>query len=111
MSSASHPVFDLTGRTGLKSLAALFEVSTVVLSTDTGPMHLAAAAGVPVVALFGPTAPWRTGPFGVSHKVIRLGLSCSPCFRRSCPEPMCMTGIDTSDVVAAVVSAVKDRQK
>ncbi|MDA8162429.1 MAG: glycosyltransferase family 9 protein, partial [Desulfobacteraceae bacterium] len=42
MSSASHPVFDLTGRTGLKSLAALFEVSTVVLSTDTGPMHLAA---------------------------------------------------------------------
>ncbi len=100
--SAKHPVVDLTGQTDLKTLAALYQRAGAVVSTDTGPMHLAAAAGAPLVALFGPTAPWRTGPFSKRQEVIRLGLGCSPCFRRHCPDPKCMMDILSEQVVEAV---------
>jgi lipopolysaccharide heptosyltransferase I len=99
---AKHPVIDFTGLTSLKTLAALYQRARAVVSTDTGPMHLAAASGAPVVALFGPTAPWRTGPFGSVKQVIRLGLSCSPCFKRQCPDPKCMTNISSEQVIEAV---------
>lgn len=100
-------VIRLDGRTALKVLAAVYRSATVVVSTDTGPMHLAAAVGRPVVALFGPTAPWRTGPYGEGHVVIRAGVSCSPCFSKSCKtkefEPMaCMNRITAEQVVEAV---------
>jgi lipopolysaccharide heptosyltransferase II len=78
------PVLRLDGRTNLRTLAAVYRRAKVVITTDTGPMHLAAAVGTPVVALFGPTAPWRTGPYGERHVIITAGLSCSPCFRRTC---------------------------
>lgn len=97
-----HSVIDLTGLTSLRTLAALYRRAEVVVSTDTGPMHLAAAAGAPVVALFGPTAPWRTGPFGKKQQVIRLELQCSPCFKRHCPEPKCMVDISPEQVIKAV---------
>jgi len=100
--SARHPVIDLTGRTRLRTLAALYQRAGAVVSTDTGPMHLAAAAGAPLVALFGPTAPWRTGPFGRKQQVIRLGLSCSPCFKRHCHDPKCMMDISPEQVIEAV---------
>lgn len=97
----------LDGRTPLKVLAAVYRRARVVLSTDTGPMHLAAAMGTPVVALFGPTAPWRTGPYGTEHAVLRLELECSPCFRRQCEttlyEPRaCMLRLSVDEVVEAV---------
>ncbi|MDD3581223.1 MAG: lipopolysaccharide heptosyltransferase II [Desulfobacca sp.] len=93
---------DLSGHTSLLELARLYQQADLAVTTDTGPMHLAAALGTPVVALFGPTAPWRTGPFGDGHKVVRLGLACSPCFRRRCPNPECMTGIEVEGVLRAV---------
>jgi heptosyltransferase I len=100
-------VIRLDGRTSLKVLAAVYRAASVVVSTDTGPMHLAAAVGTPVVALFGPTAPWRTGPYGEGHVVLRAGVSCSPCFGKSCKtaelEPMaCMNRITVEHVVEAV---------
>jgi len=100
-------VMRLDGRTTLKVLAAVYRSASVVVSTDTGPMHLAAAVGTPVVALFGPTAPWRTGPYGEGHVVLRAEVSCSPCFGRSCKttelEPMaCMNRITVEQVVDAV---------
>ena len=64
-------------------------------------MHLAAALGTPVAALFGPTAPWRTGPFGDGHQVVRLGLPCSPCFKRQCPSPRCLNDLFPAMVEAA----------
>ncbi len=105
----AHPAIRLDGRTSLKTLAGVYRLATVLLSTDTGPMHLAAAVGTPVVALFGPTAPWRTGPYGSEHLVLRVGLDCSPCFRRRCltahhEEMACMRRISVDQVVAAVVS-------
>jgi len=94
----------LAGKTSLKQLAALYEKTAFVISTDTGPMHLAAAVGTPVIALFGPTAPWRTGPFGAGHEVIRTGVKCSPCFKRQCRlgDCICMKQIQVEDVLSAV---------
>ena len=84
---------DLTGRTSLKELAALLTLANAVVCTDTGVMHLAAAMGAKLVALFGPTAPWRTGPHGSGHVVLRAGLDCSPCFERFCGDLKCMKQI------------------
>jgi heptosyltransferase I len=93
---------DLSGRTDLKALTRLFYQADAAVTTDTGPMHLAAAVGTPVVAVFGPTAPWRTGPFGPQHRVIRTNLPCSPCFQRHCLKPECLTGLAVDQVLAAV---------
>jgi 3-deoxy-D-manno-octulosonic-acid transferase/heptosyltransferase-1 len=93
---------NLAGETTLKTLAGLYEKADLLISTDTGPMHLAAAVGTPVVALFGPTAPWRTGPFGQGHQVVRVGLECSPCFKRHCQTKDCMKQILVEHVLGAV---------
>ena len=92
---------NLAGRTSLKQLAALYQRARCVITTDTGPMHLAAAVGTPVEALFGPTAPWRTGHFGPGHRIVRLGPACSPCFKRRCPRPyrQCLEAVTVSDVL------------
>ncbi len=96
---------DASGRTSLITLAALYERMAAVVSTDTGPMHLAAAVGTPVVALFGPTAPWLTGPFGDGHQVIRSSAPCAPCFKRKCSDPACMGAIGVDQVLAALAAA------
>lgn len=98
---------DLSGKTDLMALAALYEKADLVISTDTGPMHLAAAVGTPVVALFGPTAPWRTGPYGAQHRVIRLKMDCSPCFKRICDRPSCMHEIDAETVFRAAAEILQ----
>ncbi|HBG46953.1 MAG TPA: lipopolysaccharide heptosyltransferase I [Deltaproteobacteria bacterium] len=88
--------------TDLKEMAALSALSSFVLTVDSGPMHLAVAAGAKVIALFGPTAPWRTGPYGAGHIIIRQGLPCSPCYKRECVDPICMSGITVDEVMEAV---------
>jgi len=97
-----HRALDLTGRTSLLGLAALYERAKFLVSTDTGPMHLGAAVGIPVVALFGPTAPWRTGPFGAGHRIVRSDCSCAPCYQRRCETAQCMAGITVAQVTAAI---------
>ena len=101
----------LDGRTSLKTLAAIYRRTQVLLTTDSGPMHLAAAVGTTVVALFGPTAPWRTGPYGPGHTVLRAGISCSPCFKKDClttdyEERACMKRLSVDEVVRAVLEKV-----
>jgi heptosyltransferase-1 len=93
---------NLAGLTGLKELAFLYTRCKVLITTDTGPMHIAAAMNCPVVALFGPTAPWRTGPYGDGHRVIREELECSPCFKKKCSHLSCMKGITVEKVFDAV---------
>jgi lipopolysaccharide heptosyltransferase II len=91
------------GETTLKELAALASLSELFITTDTGPMHLAAASGARILALFGPTAPWRTGPYGESHIVMRTGIGCSPCFQRKCDRAAaCMAGITVEEVMKRV---------
>jgi 3-deoxy-D-manno-octulosonic-acid transferase/heptosyltransferase-1 len=114
-STLNSLVSRVDGRTTLKVLAAVFRSASVVVSTDTGPMHLAAAVGTPVVALFGPTAPWRTGPYGEGHVVLRAGVRCSPCFSKSCKttavEPMaCMNRITVEQVLDAVARLAAEKK-
>lgn len=99
---------NLGGRTSLIELASLYKKARTVISTDSGPMHLAAAVGTPVVALFGPTDPKRTGPYGPGHTVIRTALECSPCFLKKCPTKKCMEDITSEQVLAAVKEIIKE---
>jgi lipopolysaccharide heptosyltransferase I len=95
------PALNLAGRTSLEELAGLLAHATFAVTADTGPMHLAAALGTRVVAVFGPTAPWRTGPFSEGHAIARLELECSPCFKRQCPDPCCLTDLTPEAVQSA----------
>jgi 3-deoxy-D-manno-octulosonic-acid transferase/heptosyltransferase-1 len=107
MSVMNSRAVNLAGDTTLNMLAALYEKMNLVVSTDTGPMHMAAAVGTPVVALFGPTAPWRTGPYGPAHQAIQAGLDCSPCFKRRCETMECMKTISVKQVLDATFSLLK----
>jgi len=106
LSRMKSSAVDLTGKTSLKTLAALYETADILISTDTGPMHLGAAVNTPVVALFGPTAPWRTGPMGEQHQVIRADLPCSPCFKRQCPTSDCMNHIRVDQVLEGIAQVM-----
>jgi len=92
----------LAGETTLLTLAALYEKSRLIVTTDTGPMHIAAAINQPVVAIFGPTAPWRTGPYTKKARVIRANLDCMPCFKRNCKTHACMESIHVDDVLMGI---------
>jgi heptosyltransferase-1 len=93
---------NLAGNTTLKELAYLYSKCQLLVTTDTGPMHIAAAMDCPVVALFGPTAPWRTGPYGKGHTVIRDEIECSPCFNKKCDHVSCMRNISVDKVFEKV---------
>jgi ADP-heptose:LPS heptosyltransferase len=94
----------------LRETAAVMNTLNLLICNDTGTMHLAAALGVCVVAVFGPTCPLRFGPFGKGHKVvIKNDCSCRPCFDRCrYHEPLCLTGIATEEVIREVDHQLKD---
>jgi 3-deoxy-D-manno-octulosonic-acid transferase/heptosyltransferase-1 len=96
------PAVDLAGRTTLRDLACILRQASLLITTDSGPMHLAAAVKTPVVALFGPTNPARTGPFGHGHSIVRRDLACSPCLLKICESMRCMREISVDDVFQAV---------
>src|SRR6266481_9457648 len=94
---------NLAGKTSLAELIGELQRCQLLLTNDTGTMHLAAHLGVPTVAIFGSTEPALTGPLGNGHLVIRHQVECSPCFLRTCPiDFRCMERVKVADVVAAV---------
>ncbi len=106
-SSIQH--LNLAGKTSLRELMALLKVCRVLLTNDTGPMHVAAALGTPVVVPFGSTSPELTGP-GLPgdprHRLLKSNAPCSPCFLRECPiDFRCMNDISVERVVEAVLKA------
>ncbi|HLF86622.1 MAG TPA: glycosyltransferase family 9 protein [Nitrospiria bacterium] len=103
------PLIDMRGKTNLKQLAALLKEVDLLVTNDSGPMHIAAALGTPVVAIFGPTDPKRTGPYGEIHRVIRGSAKCSPCFKKKCgmPSHLCMDAISVDMVLEEVSSILK----
>lgn len=98
---------NLGGETSLPELGSLYKKAQSVITTDSGPMHLAAAVGTPVIALFGPTDPARTGPYGIGHTIIRNDLLCGPCFLKNCPTKKCMQDISPEQVVAVIEKRLK----
>jgi len=103
-------VANLAGQTSLRELMALLKMCHAVLTNDSGPMHVAAALGTPVIVAFGSTSPELTGPGlpGDSrHRLLQASAVCSPCFRRTCPiDFRCMTGITVESAVAAVLDVL-----
>ncbi len=94
----SNPV-SLVGETDIQTLAGVFSCLSLYITNDTGPMHLAAAIGTPVIALFGPTSPEETKPLAKNAEVIYHGADCAPCWKRSCPvDHHCMTAITVDEV-------------
>ncbi|MET0516445.1 MAG: lipopolysaccharide heptosyltransferase II [Nitrospiraceae bacterium] len=96
---------DLTGQTTVGLLPSLLQKAVVLVTNDSGPMHIAAAVGTPVVALFGPTDPVRTGPYGHGHTVLTEDVPCRPCFSRHCHYTIplaCLSGVNEDRVVRAV---------
>jgi heptosyltransferase-1 len=99
------PAIDLAGATTVGLLPALLSRASQLITNDSGPMHVAAAVGTPIVALFGPTSAVRTGPYGVGHRVLATELACRPCLNRTCQNPVqleCLTRISPEQVIAAV---------
>jgi len=111
LSLMEHKALNISGKTGLKEIAYLLSLSDLMITTDSGPMHIASAMGTPTVALFGPTAPWRTGPYCNNAVIIRNNLSCSPCFKRKCDTKACMKEISVERVLDAVEKQLKDKHK
>jgi len=103
---ASPRLLNLAGRTSLRELMALLKLCRALVTNDTGPMHVAAALGTPVVVPFGSTSPELTGP-GLPgdprHRLLKSDAPCSPCFLRECPiDFRCMKGITAERVTAAL---------
>lgn len=88
----------LAGKTGLKSLVEIIRGARLVVGNDSGPMHIAPALGIPTFAIFGPTSPLRTGPYGKNAFVIKADLDCAPCFRRRCRNTACMKSLQVEEV-------------
>jgi len=99
----------VAGQTSLRELCAVLKACALVITNDTGPMHVAAALGVPVVVPFGSTSPELTGPMsapGSPHALLRGEAACAPCFLRECPVDFrCLKSISASQVVEAALAA------
>src|SRR5262245_20546008 len=89
----------LNGRTSLETLIGVLAESSLMITNDSGPMHIAAALGTPTVAIFGSTDERATGPLGLRTRIVRRPVECSPCLLRECPiDHRCMNGVSVEDV-------------
>lgn len=108
------PPLNLCGQTTLPQMVALIHLAAVVLCGDSAPAHMAAALGTPLVSVFGPTDPRRTGPYGPHHQILQAALGCSPCYLRKLSQcrhvHACMSEITPGAVSAAMLSAAHPRQ-
>jgi heptosyltransferase-2 len=108
-----HPPINLVGKTTVTEALGLISQCHLFLSNDSGLMHVAAALGIPQVALFGSTDPQKTAPLNERAVVIRPeGIGCTPCFKPSCPLDLkCMKAITTDEVFAAAEGLLQKIEK
>jgi heptosyltransferase-1 len=104
--AATNPsrCLDLTGRTSLPELIEWIRRCDLLLTNDTGPMHMAAALGTPLVAVFGPTEPKRTGPYRQLQNVLQKQLPCAPCLKSHCRNPIpleCLHAVTPDQLIAS----------
>jgi heptosyltransferase-2 len=108
-------ITNLAGETSLRELCAVLKSCALLVTNDTGPMHVAAAVGTPVVVPFGSTSPELTGPafiFESPHQLIVGDAPCAPCFRRECPVDFrCMKNVTAATVVEAALQAWRGRDE
>jgi heptosyltransferase II len=100
----------LNGKTSLETLIGVISKSSLVLTNDSGPMHIAAALGVPTVAVFGPTDDAVTGPYGPRTRVVKEPVECSPCLLRECPiDHRCMLRVSAAAVCRAARELIHEK--
>jgi heptosyltransferase-3 len=107
----SRPI-DLSGILSLKQLAACIAKADLFIGVDSAPMHIAAAVGTPVIALFGPSGDHMWGPWGRGHTVIKKGWDCQPCGRDGCngtKVSRCLETIPAEDVIRAVNEKLREK--
>lgn len=110
--SLDAPCLNLAGKTTVRQLMAVISRCGLLVTNDSGPMHVAAALDVPIVALFGSTDPTTTSPLGDKVRIVRKPVPCAPCLKRTCPtDHACMEGIMASDVLEAVRSLQPGRRR
>jgi heptosyltransferase-1 len=100
----NSPAVNLAGATTVGLLPALLSRASLLITNDSGPVHIAAAVGIPMVALFGPTSAVRTGPYGMGHSVLTGQVPCRPCFSRTCHNTLpleCLKLVSPQQVLAA----------
>lgn len=112
-SGLRRPPIDLTGKTSIAELPALLSRCQLFIGNDSGAMHVAAAVGLPIVAVFGPTDPFGTAPVTPRCTIVQQRPYCSPCFLRRCPtDHRCMTSVTAEAVESAAkpwISALEVR--
>jgi heptosyltransferase-1 len=91
---------NVAGKYSIPESGGLLQQMDLAISNDSGPMHMSAAVGTPVLAIFGPTDAGKTGPYGKQHKVLTADVDCRPCFSRKCREgsPRCMSDVSPERV-------------
>jgi len=100
------------GETSLKELIEIMRTAELVITNDSGPMHIAAALNVPVIAIFGPTSPIKTGPYGRGHVVLQSQAECVPCFKRACRDNIrCMKEITPGAVYHEAIRILRGKKK
>ncbi|MBI3127307.1 MAG: glycosyltransferase family 9 protein [Candidatus Tectomicrobia bacterium] len=97
--------------TGIREMTALIRRGDCFAGGDTGPTHLAAALGLPCLAVMGPTDPVRNGPWGPGHKVLHRRLACSDCYGRSCPDIECLDRIGAEEAARGLLALWKTHEK
>lgn len=103
-------VHSFIGRLNLRELVWVMNRAELIVTVDTGPMHLASLLNRPVVALFGPTSPTRTGPWSELNRVLKTDLPCSPCFKRHCKTLTCMKTLNPRKVAEAISELLIERE-
>jgi heptosyltransferase I len=102
LASKVQGAMNVAGQTSLRQLTALIERASLVVSNDSGPMHIAAALHRPMISLFGPTNPIRTGPYQRSDSAVRLDIVCSPCYSRKCSHQSCLQWLHADSVLREI---------
>ncbi|HKV23824.1 MAG TPA: lipopolysaccharide heptosyltransferase II [Candidatus Acidoferrum sp.] len=111
LNAMRRPPIDLTGKTAIADLPAVLSQCQLFIGNDSGAMHIAAAVGLPVVAIFGPTDPFGTAPVTPSRTIVQEKPYCSPCFLRRCPtDHRCMTQITPGAVESAALHWIKSAE-
>lgn len=107
-SGSGGKALSAAGQTVVRDLIPLLRSARVLITNDSGPMHIAAALGIPIVSVFGPTNPVRTGPYGYSEGIIRSTLPCAPCYRKKCRKLSCMEEITAVRVLDQALPYCKE---